>query len=49
MREYEGSVIDLTIDRIDGHKINIDQKGSVVPEIQTNEAGFNSTINITIR
>ena len=49
MREYEGSVIDLTIDRIDGHKINIDQKGSVVPEIQTNEAGFSSTINITIR
>ena len=49
MRQYESSIIDITIDRVEGHKINIDQYGSIVPEIYTNEAGFNSTINITIK
>ena len=49
IREYENSVIDITIDRVDGHKINIDQKGSVVPEIRTDEAGFSSTIDIIIQ
>ena len=49
MRQYESSIIDITIDRVEGHKINIDQYGSIVPEIYTNEAGFNSTIDITIK
>ena len=49
IREYDSSVIDITLDRIDGHKINIDQKGSVVPEIRTDEAGYSSTIDITIQ
>ena len=49
IREYDSSVIDITLDRVDGHKINIDQKGSVVPEIRTDEAGYTSTIDITIQ
>jgi len=49
IREYDSSVIDITLDRIDGHKINIDQKGSVVPEIRTDEAGYTSTIDINIQ
>ena len=49
IREYDSSVIDITLDRVDGHKINIDQKGSVVPEIRTDEAGYSSTIDITIQ
>jgi len=49
IREYDSSIIDITLDRIDGHKINIDQKGSVVPEIRTDEAGFSSTIDIIIQ
>ena len=49
IREYDNSVIDITLDRVDGHKINIDQKGSVVPEIRTDEAGYSSTIDITIQ
>ena len=48
IREYDSSIIDITLDRIDGHKINIDQKGSVVPEIRTDEAGYTSTIDINI-
>ena len=48
IREYDSSVIDITLDRVDGHKININQKGSVVPEIRTDEAGFTSTIDINI-
>ena len=48
IREYDSSVIDITLDRIDGHKINIDQKGSVVPEIRTDEAGYTSSIDINI-
>ena len=49
IREYDSSIIDITLDRVDGHKINIDQKGSVVPEIRTDEAGYSSTIDITIQ
>ena len=48
IREYDSSIIDITLDRIDGHKINIDQKGSVVPEIRTDETGYTSTIDINI-
>ena len=48
IREFDSSVIDITLDRVDGHKININQKGSVVPEIRTDEAGFTSTIDINI-
>ena len=49
IREYDSSIIDITLDRVDGHKININQKGSVVPEIRTDEAGYSSTIDITIQ
>ena len=49
IREYDSSIVDITLDRVDGHKINIDQKGSVVPEIRTDEAGYSSTIDITIQ
>ena len=49
IREYDSSIIDITLDRIDGHKINIDQKGSVVPEIRTDEAGYTSSIDINIQ
>ena len=49
IREYDSSIIDIILDRIDGHKINIDQKGSVVPEIRTDEAGYTSTIDINIQ
>jgi len=49
IREYDSSMIDITLDRIDGHKININQKGSVVPEIRTDEAGYTSTIDIHIQ
>jgi hypothetical protein len=49
IREYDNSVIDITLDRVDGHKININQKGSVAPEIRTDEAGYSSTIDITIQ
>ena len=49
IREYESSTIDITLDRVDGHKINIDQKGSVAPEIRTDEAGYTSTIDIHIQ
>jgi len=49
IREYDSSTIDIILDRIDGHKININQKGSVVPEIRTDEAGYTSTIDINIQ
>ena len=49
IREYDSSIIDIILDRIDGHKININQKGSVVPEIRTDEAGYTSTIDINIQ
>ena len=49
IREYDSSIIDIILDRMDGHKINIDQKGSVVPEIRTDEAGYTSTIDINIQ
>ena len=50
LREWDNSNIDITINQSDGgHKININQKGSVVPEIYTNETTYNNTIDITIR
>ena len=49
IREYENSTIDITLDRVDGHQINIDQKGSAVPEIRTDETGYTSTIDINIQ
>jgi len=49
IREYESSTIDITLDRVDGHKININQKGSIAPEIRTDEAGYTSTIDINIQ
>ena len=49
IREFDSSMIDITLDIVDGHKINIDQKGSVVPEMRTDEAGFTSTIDINIQ
>jgi hypothetical protein len=49
IREYDSSMIDITLDRVDGHKININQRGSVAPEIRTDEAGYTSTIDINIQ
>ena len=50
IREYEGSVIHITVDQGPGaHTINIDQYGSVVPEIFTNETSSSSNIDITIK
>ena len=50
LREWDNTNIDITINQSDGgHKINIDQKGSIVPEIYTNETTFNNTIDIIIR
>ncbi len=50
IREWDSSIVDITINQSDGgHKINIDQKGSIVPEIHTNETSYNSTIDIIIR
>ena len=44
------SKIEITVRQQDGgHKINIDQKGSVVPEIHTDETTFNNTIDIIIK
>ena len=49
-REWDSSIIDITVNQSDGgHKININQRGSKVPEIHTNETSYNSTIDITIR
>ena len=48
-REFEGSTIHLTVDRTEGQSINIDQNGSVVPEIFTDESGYTTTIDITIQ
>lgn len=50
LREWDNSNIQISVQQSDGgHKINIDQKGSIVPEIYTNETTFNNTIDITIR
>ena len=50
IREWDSSVVDITVNQSDGgHKINIDQRGSKVPEIHTNETSYNSTIDINIR
>jgi len=50
LREWDNSNIEITINQSDGgHKINIDQKGSVVPEIYTDETTYNNTIDITIK
>ena len=50
IREYDSSTIRLELDQRHGaHQINIDQQGSVVPEIRTNENSFNNTVDITIQ
>ena len=50
LREWDNSNIEITVRQQDGgHKINIDQKGSVVPEIHTDETTFNNTIDIIIK
>jgi len=50
IREYDASVVNITLDQGPGaHTVNIDQYGSVVPEIYTNETSSSSTVNITIR
>ena len=50
LREWDNTNIEITINQSDGgHKINIDQKGSVVPEIYTDETTFNNTIDIIIK
>ena len=49
IREFDSSMIDITLDRVDGHKININQRGSIAPEIRTDEAGYTSTIDINIQ
>ena len=49
IREFDSSMIDITLDRVDGHKININQRGSITPEIRTDEAGYTSTIDINIQ
>ena len=50
IREYDGSVVNITLNQgPGGHKVNIDQYGSEVPEILTNETSTSSTVNITIK
>jgi len=50
LREWDNTNIEITINQSDGgHKINIDQKGSKVPEIYTDETTFNNTIDIIIK
>ena len=50
IREYDASVVNITLDQGPGaHTVNIDQYGSVVPEIYTNETSSSSNIDITIR
>jgi hypothetical protein len=47
-RFYDGSTVVLKLYRDEGAIINIDQSGSVVPEITTDEVSNENTINITI-
>ena len=50
IREYDGSVVNITLNQgPGGHKVNIDQYGSEVPEILTNETSTSSIVNITIK
>ena len=50
LREWDNTNIEITINQSDGgHKINIDQRGSKVPEIYTDETTFNNTIDIIIK
>ena len=50
LREWDNSNIEITVRQQDGgHKINIDQKGSVVPEIHTDETTYNNNIDIIIK
>ena len=50
IREYDASVVNITLDQGPGaHTVNIDQYGSVVPEIYTNETSSSSNIEITIK
>jgi len=47
-RLYDGSNVVLKLYQEEGTVINIDQSGSVVPEITTDEVSNENTINITI-
>ena len=50
IREYDGSIINIILDQGPGaHTVNIDQYGSIVPEILTNEISSSSNISITIK
>ena len=50
IREYEGSIVYITMDQGPGaHTVNINQYGSIVPEILTNEISSSSNINISIK
>jgi hypothetical protein len=50
IREYDSSKVYLELDQRHGaHAVNIDQLGSVVPEIRTDENSTSSTIDITIK
>ena len=47
-RIYDGSTIELTLDKAEGTKVNINQYGSEVPEIQTNEISNEQSVIINI-
>ena len=47
-RFYDGSTVDISLDRANGTAVNIDQYGSVVPEITTDEVSNENIINIYI-
>jgi hypothetical protein len=49
LRDFDGSHTSIKVDRSAGQKINIEQNGSVSPEIFTDESGYSTTINITIQ
>ena len=50
IREYDSSIVNITLDQGPGaHTVNIDQYGSIVPEILTNEISSSSNISITIK
>ena len=49
IRQVDGNNIYLVLNNTNGYSININQGGVEVPEIRTDEAGFNSTIFISQR
>ena len=48
-RQYDGSQIILKLQREEGTVVNIDQMGSVVPEITTDAASNENSITISIQ